>query len=96
LIDSLYEEETVVHTRDTATERYYLMIMVYVLPGLALLMLCVHLVTWRETLGQLRRDTPHGHYHYIQFTYLIIFFTFYSKKLGNRDQHLTACQQPTE
>ena len=43
-------------TRDPAAGRYYLVIMAYVLPAFALLMLLVLLITWRQKLGQLRKD----------------------------------------
>jgi len=47
--------------KDPEAKTYYLVIMAYVLPGFALLMLVVHLITWRQTLGQLRKDA-HGQY----------------------------------
>jgi len=43
--------------RDAAAGRYYLMIMAYVLPGFALLTLFVLLITWRQKLGQLRKNS---------------------------------------
>ena len=42
--------------QDPAAGTYYLVILAYVLPGFALLMLLVHLITWRQKLGQLRKD----------------------------------------
>jgi len=42
--------------RDPAAGQYYLVILAYVLPGFALLMLMVLLTTWRLKLGQLRKD----------------------------------------
>jgi len=45
-----------VYARDPVAGQYYMIIMVYVIPSLALLTFFVLIVSWRETLGQLRRD----------------------------------------
>jgi len=52
--------------RDPVAGRYYLMIMAYVLPSFAVTMLLVLLITWRQKLGQLRKDAA-GHYDFSSY-----------------------------
>ena len=52
----MYRQDVEDDARDPVAGRYYLMIMAYVLPSFALTMMLVLLVTWRQKLGQLRKD----------------------------------------
>ena len=54
--------------QDPEAGRYYLVIMAYVLPGFALCMLLVHVITWRQKLGHLRKDA-HRQYNIV---YLVV------------------------
>ena len=74
--------------QDPAAGTYYLVILAYVVPGFALLMLLVHLITWRQKLGQLRKDADGQQ---SSFTYLFCCLYLYLAYVTFLEAYMCFC-----